>query len=462
PAAKPQAPRPDRPDRPRDTAERPDRPRDTARPDKPKDRAPDGDPKRRDDKSPDRPTPTRDDRRRPRPEDDKGKDKNRDRDRDRRPKDKDPAEAKQQKRDERRKKEDSKESKDERLEKIVARIRPQIARMLDKGVRDVMLRGVLRGMRGWHRLTDLYLSGSDAFSVTAELNPSRSAGSGIKLRPTHLQRVLDKDLMTRLKAEMGDDWVIIENALRGNIRTPDQEDSRKRIKTALDNLMTEARGRITDATKQLVFDDQESMDIFIDKLWNNLSMWRLAADNLEAQIKIEKGKREDRTAPEEGSLNVLTDDHREIISVADHEKELSYKEYLPLKNGRAQGIRARLRPGGLGGGSHAESSITPSGWNGNPDEEFARGHLLANQLGGSGKREENLVTLIHNPVNTPKMKRFETLVFKAVQGGKTVDYEVTPIYTRPGKPTKVRLTAKEVPGGAIVVSEVLENKKPTR
>ncbi|MER6012891.1 DNA/RNA non-specific endonuclease [Streptomyces bluensis] len=371
-------------------------------------------------------------------------------------------EQKRQVRDQRRRKENSPESKNDRLARIVARIRPKIDRMLERGTRDAVLRVVLQGMKAWYRLTDLSASGGEKFSVIAELNPSQNAGSGVRLRPTHLKRVLDNRLMDHLKSEMGEDWIIVEKALRGKIGADEQGDARKKIKEGIDNLMEEVNERISDVDDLLVFDDEESMEVFIERLWANLSLWRLAEDHPDSKIEIKRGERANRESPEEGMLSVLTDAHREFVSVADHEKELSYKEYLPMKDGRAQGIRARLRPGGLGGGSHAESSIMPAGWNGNPDEEFARGHLLANQLGGSGKREENLVTLIHNPVNTPKMKRFETQVFKAVQDGKTVDYEVKPIYDGPGKPKKIELIAKEVPGGVVLVSETLDNKKPGR
>lgn len=55
-----------------------------------------------------------------------------------------------------------------------------------------------------------------------------------------------------------------------------------------------------------------------------------------------------------------------------------------------------IPPGFLGGGS------------GSPGH--ARGHLLGNQLGVTGKDTRNLVTLYQSPVNSPVMRDFESSV----------------------------------------------------
>ena len=164
--ARPGAQRPG-PQRPRRPGERPD-PRRPRRPDdrRPSDRR--RDPRDRDDvdvpgpRRPRRPgdrpdprrprRPDRPDPRRPR----RDRDRPRDRNRDRRP-------------EERKKKPE--ESKDARLARIIARIRPRLARVLDRGIRRRLLSPVLAGMRLWYRLTALDLIGKPASAIRARLNP---------------------------------------------------------------------------------------------------------------------------------------------------------------------------------------------------------------------------------------------------------------------------------------------------
>lgn len=85
---------------------------------------------------------------------------------------------KERKREKARKKENSQQSKSDRLDKIVARIRPQLMRMLRKGVPEAAFEAVLVGLRAWHRLSELATSGSSSFDVIAALNPRRSAARG--------------------------------------------------------------------------------------------------------------------------------------------------------------------------------------------------------------------------------------------------------------------------------------------
>ncbi|MEW9520574.1 eCIS core domain-containing protein [Streptomyces tubercidicus] len=73
--------------------------------------------------------------------------------------------------DKKKKNEDSKEPKEERLRKIVARIRPQINTMLRRGLPEPVLKTVLSGWRAWYRLTSLSMVGTDDFSLIARLNP---------------------------------------------------------------------------------------------------------------------------------------------------------------------------------------------------------------------------------------------------------------------------------------------------
>ncbi|GAA2261965.1 hypothetical protein GCM10010145_29490 [Streptomyces ruber] len=80
---------------------------------------------------------------------------------------------------ERRKKdEDSKDSKDARLTKIVARIRPKVRQMLNRGTGRRLHTAALGAMRAWYRLTGLDLSGGSAFQDIASLNPQRLVING--------------------------------------------------------------------------------------------------------------------------------------------------------------------------------------------------------------------------------------------------------------------------------------------
>ncbi|MFC5218307.1 eCIS core domain-containing protein [Streptomyces coerulescens] len=80
-------------------------------------------------------------------------------------------EQKKQQQDQRRKDEKSKESKAARLRKIVARIRPKIVSLLQRGLYEPVFNAVLRSMRVWNRLTGLAPVGDDDFSLVAALNP---------------------------------------------------------------------------------------------------------------------------------------------------------------------------------------------------------------------------------------------------------------------------------------------------
>ena len=95
--------------------------------------------------------------------------------------------------------------------------------------------------------------------------------------------------------------------------------------------------------------------------------------------------------------------------------------------GRTTGIEATIAPDMIGTGSPAKSSIKPAGFGGQV-QGHARGHLLGNQLGGSGSDPRNLVTIYQNPVNHPVMSSVEANVRRAVEGGQIVNYKVTPIY----------------------------------
>ncbi|MGM2820302.1 DNA/RNA non-specific endonuclease [Bacillus cereus group sp. Bce001] len=98
--------------------------------------------------------------------------------------------------------------------------------------------------------------------------------------------------------------------------------------------------------------------------------------------------------------------------------------------GRPTGVTATITQDMIGTGSKASQSIKPPGFlGGGPGSPgHARGHLLGNQLGGSGKDARNLVTLYQTPVNSPVMRDFESSVRAAVEKGEVVRYQSIPIY----------------------------------
>ena len=85
---------------------------------------------------------------------------------------------KKQRLDNRKKKENSKDLKYTRLQKIVARIRPQINAMLSKGIPERVLNAALRALKTWHRLSGLTAAGNDNFDVIASLNPQAEVTEG--------------------------------------------------------------------------------------------------------------------------------------------------------------------------------------------------------------------------------------------------------------------------------------------
>ncbi|MFF9001877.1 DUF4157 domain-containing protein [Streptomyces achromogenes] len=129
----------------------------------------------------------------------------------RRPKEKDPVKHKQDKKDRRKKQESSKEAKDERLRKIVSRLRPQINRMTDKGVDSFVFQAALRGLRAWYRLTALEVADGRPVSVVATLNPSAEAARAMRaMLRLHFEG--NPGQRERLESALGiqkfDDWLL--------------------------------------------------------------------------------------------------------------------------------------------------------------------------------------------------------------------------------------------------------------
>jgi RHS repeat-associated protein len=120
--------------------------------------------------------------------------------------------------------------------------------------------------------------------------------------------------------------------------------------------------------------------------------------------------------------------------------------------GRPTGVRATITQEMLGTGSDAAQRIRPPGFGGQA-AGHARGHLLGNQPGGSGRDPRNLVTLFQNPANTPVMRDFENQVAAAVRGGQTVDYWAIPVYQGSNPiPVGVTLRARGSGGFSLDVS----------
>jgi hypothetical protein len=113
---------------------------------------------------------------------------------------------------------------------------------------------------------------------------------------------------------------------------------------------------------------------------------------------------------------------------------------------RATGVSARLTSAYLDANPGSPATIDPPGFRGGggPDTPgHARGHLLANILGGAGDDPRNLVTIFQNRTNR-RMLDYELQVRKAVMRGETVDYRVTPNYSGPNSaiPESITLEAR--------------------
>jgi RHS repeat-associated protein len=124
----------------------------------------------------------------------------------------------------------------------------------------------------------------------------------------------------------------------------------------------------------------------------------------------------------------------------------------PLDNlGRRTEARALITEDMLDTGTHANPSIMPPGYqSGQPP--YNRGHLIARMLGGSGDVPENLVTL-HQHANTPVMRGYEDMIYRAVAGGESVFYEVTPVYSGANRiPVGITLSAEGSGGFQLHVS----------
>lgn len=99
------------------------------------------------------------------------------------------------------KKKKPQESKEQRLERVAKRIQPRVAKLLHRGVRGVVLRSILAGMRLWYRLSGLAIEGGHQFRIVARLNPNAKVGNGF---------VVDRDRLLQFVRDLGKE--ILEKA----------------------------------------------------------------------------------------------------------------------------------------------------------------------------------------------------------------------------------------------------------
>jgi hypothetical protein len=122
--------------------------------------------------------------------------------------------------------------------------------------------------------------------------------------------------------------------------------------------------------------------------------------------------------------------------------------------GRPAGVHATITQEMIGTGTDAAQRIRPPGFGGQTTGH-ARGHLLGNQLGGTGTDRRNLVTLFQNSANHAAMSGVEAKVRAAVEAGEVVDYWAIPIYLGSNLiPSGVTLRAQGSRGFYLDVSSI--------
>ncbi|MGK3107428.1 eCIS core domain-containing protein [Streptomyces mordarskii] len=121
--------------------------------------------------------------------------------------------------DRRKKEEDSRESKEDRLDEIIARIRPRINEKLLPGIVEKDFQEMLDRLQSWYRLTGLEKRGGKSFSVIASLNPDRISNTGheeeeyivahdqnsYKTYVNYLEEQKDPDLPSPVAPDFNDD-----------------------------------------------------------------------------------------------------------------------------------------------------------------------------------------------------------------------------------------------------------------
>lgn len=101
----------------------------------------------------------------------------------------------------------------------------------------------------------------------------------------------------------------------------------------------------------------------------------------------------------------------------------------PNSLGQAIGVDGSITSSMLGTGTKPDRNLKPPGWQGDGRIfNEARGHLLANALGGTGTKGWNLITQTHQGSNTPQMSNFERGVAARVRDGEVIEYGAMPLY----------------------------------
>ena len=113
--------------------------------------------------------------------------------------------------------------------------------------------------------------------------------------------------------------------------------------------------------------------------------------------------------------------------------------------GDAQGINAILATPLVPTKKSVPRRLRPSGLQ-SPETKYweSRGHIAADQLGGSNVDPRNFMALTQTPTNSPWMRDFENLVAKRVRSGEVVDYSVTPLGSKGLPPEWILMTASNL------------------
>jgi len=134
--------------------------------------------------------------------------------------------------------------------------------------------------------------------------------------------------------------------------------------------------------------------------------------------------------PESKQDSAIIDNGKSDFTYEELQQTEGFIEFGELDHlGRATAANATITKDMYKTGTSANQSIKPTGWiSGKKPHGHARGHLIGNQLGGSGDDERNLATIYQNPVNTPNMTKYENEVKNAIVEGDVVRYRVTPVF----------------------------------
>ncbi|MFH9179240.1 DUF6531 domain-containing protein [Streptomyces albogriseolus] len=129
--------------------------------------------------------------------------------------------------------------------------------------------------------------------------------------------------------------------------------------------------------------------------------------------------------------------------------------------GRPTGVSACIRKEMVIAQGTEAGKMWTKGWRGHGTLfNEARGHLLANTLGGAGKgpnAPHNLVTLTQNPTNHPHMyEMFEKPIADAAMKDEIIQYSVTPIYEGVN-PIPIRLEFEAFGNKGFSLSGFLDN-----